>query len=120
MPEQPSEFVSREPREHNERHLGFIRGLPCCICHDNTSTEAAHVRYGSPQNGKRYVGKGEKPSDKWTVPLCGRHHAIQHQIGEREFWLIAGIDPVQLAADLFACTGDHATGERIVMRAHAR
>jgi hypothetical protein len=110
----------RQPRQHSEKHLRFVRGLPCCVCHDNTSTEAAHVRFASPEYGKRYVGKGEKPDDRWCVPLCGRHHRAQHEIGEREFWLTAGIDPIRLASDLWECSGDQEQGERIALSAHAQ
>jgi hypothetical protein len=110
--------MMKQPRQHCEKHLRFIRGLPCCVCHDNTTTEAAHVRYASPENGKRYVGKGEKPDDRWCVPLCGRHHRDQHEIGEREFWLRVGIDPIQLAVDLWASRGDFAEAERIALNAN--
>jgi hypothetical protein len=108
----------RQPRQHSERHLDFIRGLPCVACQDDTSTEAAHVRFSSLAAGKRQVGKGERPDDKWTVPLCGRHHRIQHQDNERAFWANHQIDPVFLALALWAATGNHELGEMIV-RANA-
>jgi hypothetical protein len=64
--------------------------------------------------GKRYVGKGEKAHDQWAVPLCGACHRKQHNWNEREFWKTVCIDALQLAADLFAVSGDHEAGERIV------
>jgi hypothetical protein len=112
-------MMLRQPRQHSEKHLRFIRGLPCCVCQNNIETEAAHVRFASPEYGKRNVGKGEKPDDRWAVPLCGRHHREQHEIGEREFWLTVGIDPIRLATDLWECTGDQERGEQVVMRSHA-
>lgn len=108
----------RQPREKCEPHLKFIRGLPCVICQNNIETEAAHVRMACIEVGKRYTGKGEKPSDRWAVPLCGKHHRDQHEIGEREFWLLAGINPIQVATDLWECDRDQAEGERIVRAAH--
>lgn len=116
--------MMRQPRQRYEKHLRMVRQLPCCVCKstpdnpNNATTEAAHVRYASPENGKRYVGKGEKPDDRWVVPLCGQHHRDQHEIGEREFWLLAGIDPVRLAVALWASTGDFAEAERITLSAH--
>ena len=109
---------SRQPRQHNEKHLDFVRSLPCCICLDNTSTEAAHVRLASLRAGKRQVGKGERPDDKWTVPLCGAHHRMQHEIGEAPFWKSVSRDPIFCALALWAATGNHELGEQIVREAH--
>jgi hypothetical protein len=40
----------------------------------------------------------EKPSDKWTLPLCNQHHREQHDHGdELAFWAEYGIDPFALA-----------------------
>ena len=41
--------------------------------------ECAHVRNGT--DG----GLGLKPSDKWTISLCGHHHVEQHELGEAGF-----------------------------------
>jgi hypothetical protein len=112
--------VIREPRTHREKHLAFVRGLPCVVCQNNIETEAAHVRMQCQRAGKRSVGKGEKPDDIWVVPLCGKHHRDQHHVGEREFWALAGIDPIFTALALWACTGNQERGEQIVMHAHDR
>jgi hypothetical protein len=104
----------RQPRQKNDAHLGFIRGLSCLICLDNTSTEAAHVRMSSPRAGKRSVGAGEKPDDKWTIPLCNEHHRAQHAENEREFWMRLGINPVFVSLALWAASGNHDLGEAIV------
>lgn len=90
----------REPRERNEKHLDFIRQQPCCICGDNTSTEAAHIRTGSIGHSKPSTGMQEKPSDKWSVPLCNRHHREQHAMNEMAFWRKYEIDPFMLAITL--------------------
>jgi hypothetical protein len=102
----------KQPRQHSEKHLTFIRGLPCLRCLDNTGTEAAHIRYPSPKAGKRQVGKGEKPDDKWTVPLCNRHHHEQHRVGETAFWIAQ--DQLFVALALWGATGNHEIGEQIV------
>jgi len=92
----------KQPREHDKRHLDFIRSLPCCICQDNTSTEAAHIRTGNLAYGKSPTGMQEKSSDKWALPLCGRHHREQHTMNEIAFWKQYGIDPFMLAITLRA------------------
>jgi hypothetical protein len=86
----------RQPREKDDVYLAWLRTQPCCICGDNTSTEAAHLRIGSVNDGKRETGMGEKPSDKWALPLCSRHHRMQHSMREDTFWQIHGLDPVAL------------------------
>jgi hypothetical protein len=106
----------RQPRQHSDRHLEFVRGLPCLRCLDDTSTEAAHLRLSDPRVGKRQVGTGEKPDDKWTLPLCGRHHREQHATNERLFW--GDADPALVALALWAASGNHEIGESIV-RYHA-
>lgn len=93
----------KRPRIKNDKHLDYIRSLPCCICGDDTSTEAAHIRVASLENGKPHTGMAEKPSDKWAVPLCGRHHREQHAFGnELEWWKCHGINPFILAMTLRA------------------
>jgi hypothetical protein len=87
----------REPRERDERHLDYIRSLACCICGNDTATEAAHIRTASLANGKLHTGMSEKPSDKWSVPLCNKHHREQHSMSEMAFWKKYGIDPFMLA-----------------------
>jgi hypothetical protein len=106
--------IFKRPRIKNERHLNHIRSLPCCVCGDNTSTEAAHIRMSNLECGKFYTGKAEKPSDCWTVPLCGMHHREQHNVGEHTFWAMHKIDPFQVAAYLFASSGDYEAGENII------
>lgn len=87
----------RTPREHDKRHLDFIRQQPCCICGDDTSTEAAHIRTGSLAHGKDPTGMQQKSSDKWAVPLCGKHHREQHSMNEMAFWKSYGRDPFMIA-----------------------
>ncbi len=57
---------------------------------------------------------GEKPSDIWTLPLCGSCHRMQHGVGEAKFWFGRFIDPHKKALALWAATGDHELGSQIV------
>lgn len=110
----------KRPRQNYEAHLQFVRELPCCICGDNTSVEAAHIRAGNIYYGKRSTGMGEKPSDCWVTPLCGRHHREQHSRNEVQFWCNEGIDPWVLAMNLWALSGDHEAAESVLQRKLAK
>src|ERR1700750_2273237 len=92
-----AELRQRQPRVRDEKHLNYIRSLPCCICGDDTRTEAAHIRTASLAHGKNWTGMQEKPSDKWSLPLCNRHHREQHTMNELAFWKSYNIDPFMLA-----------------------
>jgi hypothetical protein len=96
------------------QHLAFIRQLPCVACGTAAPSEAAHVRSGS--DG----AAGMKPSDRFSVPLCGSCHALQHQFGELTFWSTLRIDPVNVAFRLWTVSGDIKAGERIAFRARQR
>lgn len=105
----------KRPRRQSGSHLDFIRSLPCCVCGDNTSTEAAHIRFADRSVGKRETGLGEKAADFFCVPLCGRHHRDQHAHGnERIWWAVHNRDPIRIALALWAHTGQHEVGEQIV------
>jgi hypothetical protein len=57
----------------------------------------------------------EKPDDKWTTPLCRKHHDEQHASGNELFWWASkGIDPFGLALALHDASGDDEIGEAIV------
>lgn len=107
----------RKPRIKDNSHLDFIRSLPCVVCDNNIETEAAHLKMPCPKAAKRNVGIAEKADDKWTLPLCSKHHREQHQIGEAAFWRTHQIDPVQTASFLFGVSGDYESGELIARNA---
>lgn len=86
----------RRPAERSFDYLAYIRAQPCCICGDDLTVEAAHLRSGWAEDDKEQTGGGRKPDDRWTLPLCGKHHRAQHTMNEREFWASYGIDPVKL------------------------
>ncbi len=87
----------REPRVRDQKRLDWLKTQPCVIC-GAINTDAAHIRVGSINNGKRSTGFGEKPSDKWCVSLCRPHHREQHATGdELKFWDHYGLDPFLVA-----------------------
>jgi hypothetical protein len=91
----------REPRVKDEPYLRMMRLQQCIVCGDNTSVEAAHIRYAERSVCKRQVGKSEKPHDHFTVPLCSECHREQHSMNERKWWAIKGIDPVKFALAIY-------------------
>ena len=95
------------PARTNRRHREFVGGLPCCVCGADHA-EVAHVRTGT--DG----GMGLKPSDRFTVPLCRRHHDLQHQVGDTAFWGAVRIDPTGLANHLWTNSGSIEAGLRAV------
>ena len=104
-------------RVKDRSHLEFIRQLPCVVCGDNTSTEAAHIRHGDRRAAKRSTGLAEKADDTWTLPLCGDCHRLQHGMNETAFWKGYGIDPIFVALALFRVAGDQSAGELIIAEA---
>ena len=107
-------MIRRRERQRDEQHLEWIRSLACVSCADDTATEAAHLRAGSLMYGKRPTGMQEKPSDCWTLPLCGRCHRLQHRGSELGFWTTRGINPFALALALHNVSGDHELGSEII------
>jgi hypothetical protein len=104
-------------RQHDDKHLKFIRGLPCAVCLDNTSTEAAHINY-TERKVARINAKAMKAHDWFTVPLCGRCHREQHGGNERAWWNGKQIDPNYLALALYQISGDQEAGETIIHSWH--
>lgn len=102
----------KRPRRKDASHLDFIRSLQCILCGDNTSVEAAHIRQPARWAGKRQTGKGERPDDRWAVPLCSGHHQIQHTGSETHFWNLYG-NAIVTAALLYSASGDHEAGIQI-------
>lgn len=109
-------YRPKHPRIKNEPHLNFIRSLPCLVT-GTAGVDAAHIRYSDHRCAKRAVGIGEKPDDKFTIPLCRQEHQKQHSMNEREYWTDLGIDPVFVALALWSVSGDEESGERIVQEA---
>jgi hypothetical protein len=107
----------KRPRQENDAHLKFIRTLPCLCCGTRKNIQAAHIRSASVVYGKRATGIGEKPDDKFSLPVCAAHHQQQHQGNELAFWTARGIDPFKIALALWAAHGDEDAAELIVKTA---
>lgn len=109
----------RDPREHEPDHLAWIRTLPCVVCLDDTATEAAHVRLSDARAAKVNPGVGQKPHDRWTVPLCSDCHREQHDCGdEAKWWALYDRDPILIALALYSVSGDYAKGMTIIRAYH--
>ena len=106
----------KQARKKDDSHLRWLRGLPCLVT-GAYGVEAAHVRYADPTYYKRAVGGAEKPDDKWAVPLSPVEHRKQHGMNEQDYWRSVGIDPLQVALQLWAHTGNDETGEKIIAQA---
>jgi hypothetical protein len=119
----------RQPRIQCPAFLAFVRRKPCCACGAPPPSQAAHIRFGNLEIGKRPTGIAEKPSDRWAVPLCADCHldtpGAQHNVGEKKFWVRVGIDPFALASKLYGQFERRAARspeqrERVVSRARRK
>lgn len=117
--------IRRRPirgRQHDEKHLAFIRTLPCVVSGVHVNVEAAHIRYSDAAWGKINPGHSAKPDDKWTIPLCAELHRLdpinsQHSMNERAFWERNGIDPLPIARALWTISGDYEMALKIILEA---
>jgi hypothetical protein len=107
----------RRPRQKSDKHLAWVRSLPCAICGDNTRTEAAHIRMGNLRFAKSNAGVGAKPDDAWVTPLCSTCHRDQHGVGEIYFWERNKKDPFILALALWKWSGDYEAGLTVLRNA---
>ena len=88
-----------EPRRvRDKEHLRYVASQPCLLC-SATPSDAHHVRFAQPR------AMGRKVSDEFTVPLCRAHHRELHHSGnEAAWWHNMGIDPIDIARELWAET----------------
>lgn len=92
-----------------QKHLDFVRSLPCAICHYEPAV-AHHLLRGTFARGW-----GMKAPDEKSIPLCDRHHRDLHMDGnEIRFLTSHGIEGEPLADRLFEKTGDYEAGYNIV------
>lgn len=104
----------KHPRVHDGAHLEFIRSLPCISCFNDIETQAAHLRSDNRMYGKTGTGMQQKPDDRWTLPLCGRCHDVQHKGNEKNFWANLGVNPHVLALSLHAASGDFELAQDVI------
>lgn len=103
----------RQPRERNKKHLEFVSKLPCIIT-GRGPVQVCHIRYGDLSHDKRHTGGGEKPDDRWVLPMIPEMHALQHSGNERAFWEGHNIDPLAVAKLLYACSGNINEGLKVI------
>jgi hypothetical protein len=90
--------ISKPVRERDRDHLRFVASQPCLVC-GRTPSDPHHIKFAEQR------AMGRKVSDKFTVPICRLHHRELHRRGnERRWWETKGIDPLPIAASLWACT----------------
>jgi hypothetical protein len=101
-----TELRQRQPRVEDRAFLAFVRRQRCRGCGVFPPVQAAHLRRACPERGKRETGAGEKPDDRWSVPLCSTCHldgpGALHKVEEERFFARIGVDPFLVAAALFA------------------
>jgi hypothetical protein len=94
----------REPRVHDDRFLARIRCLPCTVPRCQRPSEAAHIRMSDYSRGITEPGQA-KPHDFFALPCCAYHHReginAEHRIGTGAFWERLGLDPFNLAGQLY-------------------
>jgi DNA recombination protein Rad52 len=94
--DRPALGFPKEGRARNKEHLRFVALQPCLVC-GRRPTHAHHVRFAQTR------ALGLKVSDEFTVPLCSVHHDALHRVGdERTWWTRRAIDPLEVAAKLWA------------------
>jgi hypothetical protein len=91
-------IISKPARERDRDHLRFVTSQPCLVC-GRTPSDAHHIRFAEQR------AMGRKVSDRFAVPICRLHHRELHRRGnERSWWQNQGIDPLSIAATLWART----------------
>jgi hypothetical protein len=90
--------IGKPVRERDRDHLRFVAGQPCLVCGRRPS-DPHHIKLAEQRS------MGRKVSDRFTVPICRLHHRELHRRGnERAWWQKQGIDPLVIAASLWAKT----------------
>jgi hypothetical protein len=98
LAEQTANVIRKPLPERDREHLKFVASQPCLIC-GRTPSDPHHVKFAEQR------AMGRKVSDRFTVPICRLHHRELHRKGnERAWWEKRQIDPLPVAAGLWAKT----------------
>jgi hypothetical protein len=93
--------IGKPVRERDRDHLRFVAAQPCLVC-GRTPSDPHHIKFAEQRS------MGRRVSDRFSVPICRLHHRELHRRGnERAWWQRQAIDPLVVAASLWAKT--HAT-----------
>ena len=112
--------MQRRPRQHDKQHLRFIASLPCVICTTNVDIDAHHIKMPDGRIMKPASSNlGMKADDRYTVPLCRKHHEELHAMGEKKFWGCFHYDATLFALFLYSTSirDDHEEAERMIIMA---
>jgi ERF superfamily protein len=92
-----SALTIAEPRRYrNKEHLRLVAQQACLVCGRKPS-DPHHLGFMQPR------ALGRKVSDEFAVPLCRTHHRASHSAAdERVWWEQFGIDPVEVARQLWS------------------
>jgi len=94
----PLNPLSKPLRLRDRDHLKFVASHACLIC-GREPADPHHMQFAQVR------ALGRKVSDEFTVPLCRSHHRELHRCGnELAWWGRFGIDPLPVAAALWAQT----------------
>jgi hypothetical protein len=90
--------IGKPIRERDRDHLRFVAAQPCLVC-GRTPSDPHHIKFAEQR------AMGRRVSDRFTVPICRLHHRELHSRGnEHAWWQRQGIDPLVVAASLWAKT----------------
>ena len=90
--------IAAPRRYRNREHLRFVAQQACLVCGRKPS-DPHHLRFMQPR------ALGRKVSDEFAVPLCRSHHRAVHRAGdEPAWWKAAGINPIEVARQLWRQT----------------
>ena len=94
LPKRPTVRRHRDPA-----YLEWLHHLPCIVSTQSHSVIAHHITIGRNR-------MGVKEDDSLCVPLASQlhdqHPGALHVVGERSFWNRWGINPFDVARDLYA------------------
>jgi hypothetical protein len=97
-----------EPRRvRDKNHLRHVASQPCLLC-NATPSDAHHVRFAQPR------AMGRKVGDEFSVPLCRAHHRELHHSGDEPgWWHDMGINPLEIARQLWDETEGRRNGHTV-------
>jgi hypothetical protein len=90
--------IGKPVPERDRDHLRFVAAQPCLVC-GRAPSDPHHIKF------VEHRAMGRRVSDRFTVPICRLHHRELHRRGnEPDWWQKQGIDPLVVAANLWAKT----------------
>lgn len=90
----------KTPKIRSVKYLNYISTLSCIIKMDGENCNGAPVD----AHHLTCIGEGimgGKVGDDKVLPVCRLHHGALHKIGEKAFWRIWGISPIEEARKLW-------------------